>query len=204
MGGWVNPTLYNDSIKEVSAMSGIKGMPNRPNVVESCLTGTDAEKAEIISNTIQINLIFRELGKTRPKNTTELINRIDEFFYKCNQYKTFPTVEKMCLSIGFSRQLCWDWITGRTHCTMIAQIPGDPTVPDILTSAKDFISSNDADLVSAGKIPVVSYIFRSKQFYGFVDKQEVVVQPQDNNIKPSMSMEEIAASMPVPELLPGE
>lgn len=175
-------------------------MPNRVNNAESCIIGTDPEKAEIISNTIKINLIFRELGKTRPTNTTELINRIDQFFYKCNEYSTFPTVEKMCLSLGISRQTVWDWVSGRTQCTMIRQMPGDPTAADILTSAKDFISSNDADLVSAGKIPVVSYIFRSKQFYGFTDRQEVVVTPQDNNIRPSLTMEEIAASMPVPEL----
>lgn len=85
---------------------------------------------------------------------------------------------------------------------IIRQSPGTPTVPEILESAKDFISSSDADLVSTGKMPVVSYIFRAKNFYSMSDKQEIAVEPKDN-IRQDLSMDEIVASMPVPEL-PGE
>ena len=35
----------------------------------------------------------------------------------------------------------------------------------------------DAKLVSEGKIPQVVYIFRSKNFYGMKDQQDVILSP---------------------------
>lgn len=41
----------------------------------------------------------------------------------------------------------------------------------------------DAELAATGKIPVPTYIFRAKNYYGMRDDPQVVVQVNDNSEK---------------------
>lgn len=43
--------------------------------------------------------------------------------------------------------------------------------------AKEILAGIDAKLVSMGKIPQVTYIFRAKNFFGMKDQQDLVVTP---------------------------
>ena len=52
------------------------------------------------------------------------------------------------------------------------------TRSDLIKKAKEILAGIDAKLVSQGKIPQITYIFRAKNFFGLTDKQEVVVTPQ--------------------------
>lgn len=61
----------------------------------------------------------------------------------------------------------------------------------MVKKAKQILASIDAELVSSGKIPQVVYIFRSKNFYGMSDQQEIVVNANQNS-EMDMSADEIA------------
>ena len=47
----------------------------------------------------------------------------------------------------------------------------------MIKKAKEILAGIDAKLVSQGKIPQITYIFRAKNFFGLSDKQEIVVTP---------------------------
>lgn len=181
---------------------------NSPFSLENNIQASEDEKKQLIADVCRNNMIFREKSLQKAQTSSELIERIDWFFDTCASTGQFPTVEKMCLTIGYSRKLVWDWVTGRSQCKLIRQ-DTPQTVRDILISAKDMLASFDADLMMFNKFNVAAYIFRAKNFYQMSDQQEIVVEPKKpfGEVK---SMEEIAASVPdlyldgIPELLPGE
>ena len=47
----------------------------------------------------------------------------------------------------------------------------------MIKKAKEILAGIDAKLVSQGKIPQITYIFRAKNFFGLSDKQELVLTP---------------------------
>ena len=61
----------------------------------------------------------------------------------------------------------------------------------MIKKAKQILADMDATLVSQGKIPQVTYIFRSKNYYGMQDKTEMVVTP--NNHLDGQTKEELEA-----------
>ena len=50
---------------------------------------------------------------------------------------------------------------------------------EMIKKAKEILAAMDAELVSKGKIPQVTYIFRAKNFFGMQDQQELVLTPNN-------------------------
>ena len=72
---------------------------------------------------------------------------------------------------------------------------------DVVKNAKDFIATMEAELARDGEINSTVYIFRAKNHFGMVDKQEVVVTPQTGTEIPA-NAEDIVKN--VPQLEEGE
>ena len=66
---------------------------------------------------------------------------------------------------------------------------------DIIKKAKDYSATYDAEMVANGKIPAPVYIFRSKNYYGMKDVQEVKVEANQNSQIPE-NAEEIIDKLP--------
>ena len=49
----------------------------------------------------------------------------------------------------------------------------------MVKKAKEILAGIDAKLVSEGRIPQVTYIFRAKNYFGMRDQQEVVLTPNN-------------------------
>lgn len=131
--------------------------------VEANCTATTDEIKQIISNS------FYWFNYPIVKSDEECAERLNEFFRHCNETGEIPTVEKMCLALGTVRQTVYRWETGELGSVR----------QDIIKKAKEILASIDAELVSAGKIPQITYIFRAKNFFGLTDKQELVVTPNN-------------------------
>ena len=61
----------------------------------------------------------------------------------------------------------------------------------MIKKAKEILAGMDAELVSTGKIPQVTYIFRAKNFFGMRDQTDLVVTP-NNPLGEATSATEIA------------
>lgn len=162
---------------------------------DDAIKGTDKEKKELARTVGNNVLTFYKMGMDRVKTATELQDRIVDFFEACAETGQFPSVEKMCLAIGYDRRTVWDWEVER-HCGLVQD--STLSVSDIVKRAKEFLASYDAEAAMSGKLNPVLYIFRSKNYYGLQDKQEITIEPKQPLGK-TKTMEEIAAS--VPELL---
>lgn len=101
-------------------------------------------------------------------NDDELCERLAWFFELCGETNQLPTYEKMCLACGYSRTWMSDIMSGRkggfSHLTA-----------EILQKAREILATTDGELALQSKIQPVVYLFRSKNFYGMVDKVDHVV-----------------------------
>ena len=142
---------------------------NKNMSVEKSFKGDKSEIGQILNNSLY--WFNRPIVKT----DEECAERLNEFFKHCAENNELPTVEKMCLALGTVRQTVWNWESGATNVSQQRR--------DMLKKAKEIISAMDAELAAKGKIPVPTYIFRAKNYYGMRDDPQVVVQVNDNSEK---------------------
>ena len=62
----------------------------------------------------------------------------------------------------------------------------------IAKKALEMIHATDAVLTESGKMNPVTYIFRSKNYYGMSDRQEIVVSASADDSNEPLTPEEIA------------
>lgn len=96
--------------------------------------------------------------------------RITWFFCHCIDDDMKPTVTGLCNALGISRKTLWDWEAGRVRSA---------THTDLIKRAKDFLAELWEDYMLNGKINPVSGIFLGKNHFGYQDKSEVVITPNN-------------------------
>ena len=129
--------------------------------IEKTTTATKDEIKQILKNSLY--WYNREIVKT----DEECAERLNEYFARLAETGEIPTVEKMCLALGTVRQTVYDWEQGTQGSARAVMIK----------KAKEILASLDAELVSRGKIPQITYIFRAKNFFQMSDKQEFTLIP---------------------------
>ena len=125
---------------------------------------------------------FQYFGRKPPKDNAEMAERLNDYFRQCSEENQLPTIEDMSLALGVTRQTVWDWENRRNV---------NPERADMIKKAKQIMAGIDAKLAAEGKIPQVVYIFRSKNFYGMKDQQDVVVTPNVDPLGDRRSGEEL-------------
>ncbi|MDO4945444.1 MAG: hypothetical protein Q4E74_09635 [Ruminococcus sp.] len=147
----------------------------------------DEETRELYRQTSTNCLKFWEMGRVSVKNDEELQDRIGQFYTICAETGQTPTVEKMCLALGYDTTTVFGWQSGKRKGFT-------PETANIIKKAKQFLSAFDADLLLKNKLNPVAYIFRAKNYYDMSDKQEVVVTP-NNSLGDTVNEEELAQKL---------
>ena len=155
-------TMNKDELVEVGKQAVAKKRGSK----SASVAATTTAKKEEISQVIQES--FQYFNRPIVKSDEECAERLNDYFRQCNKDGQIPTVEDMCLALGTVRRTVWDWENG-TGCSSART--------NMIKKAKDILAGIDAKLVSMGKIPQVTYIFRAKNFFGMKDQQDLVVTP---------------------------
>ena len=142
----------------------------KPGSKSASITINNTAKADEISQIIHESFQFFNLDIV--KTDEECAERLNWYFNLCHETGQIPTVEDMCLALGTIRSTVWNWEQGSKGETRMYMIK----------KAKEILAGIDAKLVSQGKIPQITYIFRAKNFFGMVDKQEHVIAPVINSV----------------------
>ena len=114
--------------------------------------------------------VLVEYRKPKVTSDEELAERLHDYFVRCAESGQIPTVEEMCMSTGYTYWTCYDWETGKNKGF-------SSETSHIIKKAKEMLKTFDAKLVISGKLNFLAYCFRAKNYYGMVDKQDVVVTP---------------------------
>lgn len=136
-------------------------------------------KKQMIKTDLQREIAKQLLSETvhaykQPKvsSDTELAKRISDYFDDCAATGQIPTVEEMCLSTGYAQSTIWDWENGRRGGF-------SSETAEIIKKAKDFLQTFDAKLAISGQLNFLTYCFRAKNYYGMIEKSEIVLTPNN-------------------------
>lgn len=104
-------------------------------------------------------------------DSKQVENRLQWYFAHCADNDMKPTVNGMCNALGIHRDTLATWRTGEYRSN---------THQGIIQKAYRLLEELWEDYMLNGKINPVSGIFLSKNlFYGYSDKQEVVLTPNN-------------------------
>lgn len=107
----------------------------------------------------------------RAESDEEIRERLYQYFTETLGTGELPTVEEMCLALGYDRKTIWRWENGQEGST--------PARRHLIKKAKEFLASFDAKLVQEGKVNPTTYIFRAKNYFGLKDEVEYVLTPNN-------------------------
>lgn len=128
------------------------------------------EIRRIITESLQFVPDFNAVAERRGRMTDEECGeRLNAYFQLAAQTGQIPTVEDMCLALGVTRQTVHRWEHGELGQRR----------SDMIKQAKELLAAIDGKLVQENKIPQVTYIFRSKNYYGLKDQQDVIITPNN-------------------------
>jgi hypothetical protein len=117
-------------------------------------------------------LAIMQLPKIDVRNPEQLRGRVLEYFQLCADHDMKPGVAAIGLAIGLDRRRMWEIRSGSERN---ATIP--PECKDIINSVYDSLEALWESYMINGKINPVSGIFLGKNNFGYQDKQEYVLTP---------------------------
>nr|DAX35649.1 MAG TPA: DNA-packaging protein small subunit [Bacteriophage sp.] len=127
----------------------------------------NAAVSAVLSNYLDL------LDKKPIQTPEECADRLNKFFEKCAEKGQLATIESMALELGLTNQQVNNLINDKSKGEVVALM---------LQKAKQIIAAQDAELALRNRINSILYIFRSKNFYGMVDKREIINNRPENEL----------------------
>lgn len=127
----------------------------------------NAAVSAVLSNYLEL------LDKKPIQTPEECADRLNKFFEKCAEKGQLATIESMALELGLTNQQVNNLINDKSKGEVVALM---------LQKAKQIIAAQDAELAMRNRINYILYIFRSKNFYGMVDKREIINNRPENEL----------------------
>ena len=127
----------------------------------------NAAVSAVLSNYLDL------LDKKPIQTPEECAERLNQFFTKCAEKGQLATIESMALELGLTNQQVNNLINDKSKGELVALM---------LQKAKQIIAAQDAELAMRNRINSILYIFRSKNFYGMVDKREIINNRPENEL----------------------
>ena len=106
-------------------------------------------------------------------DSAQVARRIEWFFNHCAEDDMKPTVTGLCNALGIERQTFYNWGVGKYRNS-----EGSDHL-HLVKKARGILEELWEDYMLNGKINPVSGIFLGENHFGYADKQEVVLTPND-------------------------
>ncbi len=165
---------------EKKAPTTTKKKKGKPRGGNSPVIGTNGLNLEPGDNAkfLNINLELMNMPSIDMENAEEVQKRLSEYFELYGRYDVKPTVVGMAIALnGHSRQ----WLWAVTHDAPLGGRGNEPTLPPDVTNtikkAYFLLESLWENYMNSGKVNPVAGIFLGKNNYGYQDKTEYVLTP---------------------------
>lgn len=119
---------------------------------------------------LEHSMKLAELPEIDTKDAEQVKKRINEYFKICCKSDMKPSMAGLALAIGVCRQTLWEWANDRTRKGEFG---------NAIKKAVQMLDLQMVDYMQNGKINPVSGIFLMKNSFGYTDKTEVVVTPNN-------------------------
>ena len=142
-----------------------------------------------------VGLQLYQMEKVDLNNPQEVKDRIAEYFRLYAEADMKPTVTGLGMALGVDRRRLWEIASGNYRDKTQAALPFE--TQDAIKKAYDFLGNLWENYMQNGKINPVSGIFLGKNNFGYQDKQDVVITP--NNPESDYSAKDIADRYALPD-----
>ena len=154
-----------------------KGKPrggNSPVIGDNGLMLEPGDNAKFM----RVNMVLFNMEKIDMTDIDAVQSRINEFFmlYASNDMK--PTVAGMAMALNMDRRRLWEIKTGNKGIST-PDLP--PCVQDTIKKAYNLMENLWETYMNSGKVNPVSGIFLGKNNYGYQDKTEYVLTPNQQS-----------------------
>ena len=143
-------------------------LPKRKNQNTSDLT-EPGDNNKFLSHALAV----RNLPPIDTSDPVQVKHRIDDYFALCVQHDIKPSVKGFLNSLRVAKSTLWEWRQGNYRAG---------THQQIICEAYDVLEALWEDYMMNGKINPVSGIFLGKNNFGYQDKQEYVLTPNQQQI----------------------
>ena len=130
---------------------------------------------------VQTNMKFFDMPRVDLKNPDAVRERLCEYFKIYGEADLKPTVAGMAMCLGVDRRRLWDIKTGN-----YANVGGYKDLPpetvDLVKKAYEILETTMENYANAGKINPVMAIFMMKNHFGYQDKTEYVLTPNQQQV----------------------
>lgn len=145
---------------------------NSPMIGDNGLNLEAGDNAKILG----VNIKLFNMSKVDLHDPDAVAERLTEFFMLYAENDMKPTVAGMGMALGLDRRRLWEIKTGNYHTSKeLAALPRGTT--DGIKKAYFLMENMWESYMNSGKINPVSGIFLGKNNFGYQDKQEMVLTP---------------------------
>lgn len=120
---------------------------------------------------LEHNLRMWDWQKPDMTDPEAVFNRIKDYFQICAEDDMKPSVAGLALAFSVDRKTLWAWANGVDS----AYIP--PENRNFIKKAYQLLNAQMEDYAQNGKVNPVAAIFLMKNHFGYADKQELVLTP---------------------------
>ena len=148
----------------------------KPAGMAAALAGDLGQEPGDNTRIVQTNMKFFDMPRVDLHDPDAVHARLCEYFKIYGEADLKPTVAGMAMALGVDRRRLWEIKTG----TMVggqAQLNLPSETLDLVKKAYEILETTMENYANAGKINPVMAIFMMKNHFGYQDKTEYVLTP---------------------------
>ena len=153
----------------------VKSTPKRSMIVNA-LKGDMGVDPGDNTRIVQTNMKFFDMPKVDLNDSEAVRQRLGEYFQIYADADLKPTVAGMACALGVNRQRLWEIKTGAMVGGTTKQSLPSETL-DFIKKAYEILEMSMENYASSGKVNPVISIFMMKNHFGYQDKTEYVLTP---------------------------
>ena len=148
----------------------------KPAGMAAALAGDLGQEPGDNTRIVQTNMKFFDMPKIDLSDPDAVKQRLCEYFQIYGEADLKPTVAGMAMALGVDRRRLWEIKTGAAVGGQGKQhLP--PETLDLVKKAYEILETTMENYANAGKINPVMAIFMMKNHFGYQDKTEYVLTP---------------------------
>ena len=148
----------------------------KPAGMAAALAGDLGQEPGDNTRIVQTNMKFFDMPRVDLNDPEAVRMRLGEYFQIYADADMKPTVAGMAMCLGVDRRRLWDIKTGNyVNVGGYKNLPADTV--DLVKKAYEILETSMEAYANAGKINPVMAIFMMKNHFGYQDKTEYVLTP---------------------------
>jgi hypothetical protein len=148
----------------------------KPAGMAAALAGDLGQEPGDNTRIVQTNMKFFDMPRVDLKDPEAVRQRLVEYFQIYGEADLKPTVAGMAMCLGVDRRRLWEIKTGAAvGGTTMNDLPRETL--DLVKKAYEILETTMENYANAGKINPVMAIFMMKNHFGYQDKTEYVLTP---------------------------